>query len=209
MTSLETAPASATGAAWRKRERTPAAAGPDRRLSAAAVHATTPAAGPAREARGSRLVRLTASTGAARSARRTAAREAAGLLLHEQERPLVVVVPAKVQADRFGLALAADAHHAAGNRSAGKRAPLRRSHAGQRKPSARCRRTRRRRTAAGLARLTRYAGLPGLTGRATRTDVVEFVVRDGILELFPQAMTLHEQVAPRRERLSSRLQHPA
>src|ERR1700738_5289309 len=105
MTPLEAAAAPATGAARRKRERIGAAAGRHRRLS---VHA---APAPAGQSATPGLERLAASAGATRL---TPSAWAAWLLAHEQKRPLVVMVPAEVQADRFAFALAADAHHAAG-----------------------------------------------------------------------------------------------
>src|SRR5215204_3341251 len=59
------------------------------------------------------------------SALRTTTPRPAGLLLHIQEGPLVVVVSPLVKANRFLLALAADAHDAARNGAAESRSLLR------------------------------------------------------------------------------------
>src|SRR5258708_36992457 len=100
MPPLEAAAAPATGAAARrKRERIGATAGSHWRLS---VYA---AAAPAGQSAPTGLERLTPSTAAAGSTRLTPSAPAAWLLAHEQKRPLVVMVPAEVQAEQHALAL--------------------------------------------------------------------------------------------------------
>src|SRR5258708_23899525 len=203
MPPLEAAAAPATGAAARrKRERIGATAGSHWRLS---VYA---AAAPAGQSAPTGLERLTPSTAAAGSTRLTPSARAAWLLAHEQKRPLVVMVPAEVQADRLALALAADPHHAAGNGPADKGAALRRGGAGH---SVRQHAASGATADASLDALYGLAGsagqsrLPGLTQRAARTDVVELVVGDRILEFLPEIVPLHQQIDARRQTLSLRL----
>src|SRR5258708_38743671 len=170
MPPLEAAAAPATGAAARrKRERIGATAGSHWRLS---VYA---AAAPAGQSAPTGLERLTPSTAAAGSTRLTPSARAAWLLAHEQKRPLVVMVPAEVQADRLALALAADPHHAAGNGPADKGAALRRGGAGHSLPQQAAPRPPASPSLDAFSRLAgsaRPSQLPGLTPHPAPTGVV-------------------------------------
>lgn len=202
MTSLEAAAAPARTADRGHAERISAAAGSTRsarRLRAAPAGTTRT---PAWTTRLSRLSGLTAAAGATRSARLSAAARAARLQRNEVEYPLVVVVASEVEADRFALALAADAHHAAGDRTAADGASLLcpggLAEPGGRRPG-NC-----AAAAPGLARLTRLTG-PPLRPRLPRgprgPQVLELVVGDGILELLAQVMPLHQHVNAGRQGL--------
>jgi hypothetical protein len=147
-----------------------------------------------------RLTGLAAAAGTTGSSG-LASSGAAGLLLHvdEDKGPLVVVVPALVQADRLVLALAPDARQAArddasaeGAATTGRTTGAEPS--GRRRPSSP--RRGRRGAAARLsrARLARLAWLARLSRRAGRAEEIEVVVRDGILVLLPEEVPLHEDI---------------
>lgn len=135
--------------------------------------------------------------------------------LRIEEGPLVVVVAPEVKADRLALALAADAHHAAGHRAGGSRAaraygrgrglsdrrPAGGSTAALRGSAA----SPRRVTAEGLAGLPGLAG-PDLAGNAASSEQLEVVVGDGILVFPAQVMPLHEQIDARGKRAGLHLE---
>jgi hypothetical protein len=212
MTTLQ-ATAAATGAArepWWERRRRAAS------VAATAAAAVTSARSAGKSERTTRLSGLAAAAGTSRSAG-LASSGAAGLLLrlNVNERPLVVVVPPLIHTDRFVLALALDAHDPAGNRPAGAAAgaapPAGAAPAAGAETTGRCCSTTgrrcRRRPASG-PRLSRPARLQGLTRRSGRAEQIEVVVGDGILELLPQEMPLHEHVDARRECAGLPLEQP-
>jgi len=214
MTALGQTAASATGAPARgkwERRRWPGTAGAERPLSAAAVDArSATGTGTARPTGLSGLAGLTASAGAAGLAAPGAARR----LLHEEERPFVVMVPPQIETDRLILALAADAHHAAGNGAPAKGAALRHARRRLGRPTGR---PGRQRSAAarshltrltGLARLARNARLRDLPGSAARPNQIEIVVRDRVLEFLAEEVPLNEQIDARRQRLGLFVEQP-
>src|SRR5207249_7478926 len=116
--------------------------------------------------------------------------------------PLVVVVPPEIQPDRLVLALAAYADHPAGDGAA-------RCTEGTARRRRECglRRRARRSPAPRLSGLLRSRLDPRLTERAGR-DRIEVVVRDGVLELFPNEVSLHERVEAGRQRLRAHVVQP-
>jgi hypothetical protein len=206
------APAGSTGGKWRWHAT--AAAGED--AAAGRVRTTTTALGTTAGATGK-----STSTGAAGLA---AAARSAGLLVHEDERPLVVMVPALVEANRFFLALAHHAHHAAGDRAAEARGltaakPTRGLAA---KPAAGRTGAENLRTggaAAGRLRPTRTAGLPGATPAARLGATLagnaapgrnrqEVFPGDRVFEFLADVTPLDQCVETRRQGLRLRVVEP-
>jgi hypothetical protein len=181
--------AAARESSRRQRERLAAAAG------AARTTGTHTAAASSWTLRSTGLSGLSA-TGTSHAAR------TGRTLIHVDEVPLVVMVAPLVQADRFVLALAADAHDAAGHAAAAEHRPRRRGRlpgeTGGRRAAAPGLRTRcswRLR----LTDLPRYAG---------GTDQLEVVTSDRILEFSAQEAAVHEQVHAGGGRLGARLVEP-
>ena len=186
----------------------------------AGPHAST---GPARTAgateregtrTGSAASRTTGRATPARTARTSLpARPAARLLVHVDERPLVVVVPSLIEPDRLLLALAHDADHAAGHggRSEGAgasgRAHSRRSGAESAKSGSDASGGRAASTwsgRAGAAATQCLAALPG--DRAAHGDRIEVLARHRVLELLPEVTSLHQHVDTGRKGLSPALE---
>ena len=168
---------------------------------------------------------------AARTARLAAsAARHAGLLVHEQERPLVVMVATLVQADGLVLTLADDSHHAArGDAAVGNAEGALRLRSTAAGAGVRARPGRRRRAAAArlaglpcpglpcpglpggstLRTSAERNGLPPLAGdRAARGDGQEILASDGILELLADVPPLDQHVDARRQRLGLHLVEP-
>jgi hypothetical protein len=151
------------------------------------------------------LTRLSASAGTAAG---TAASRTAGRSVHVDERPLVVMVPPLVEADRFVLALAADAHDPADDRAAAGTAGLGPESSGRTDGS-----RRRAASAAGLAGLTAPAAsrrglLAGLAGDAALADQLEVVAGDRILVFLADETARHEEVDAPGSRLGFHLVQP-
>ena len=203
-----TARCAATGAARERRWKATAAVGetaPSRPGAAAwspsvAATASTGSAGLSGHSASAGAPRLPASAGAAR------------LLVDEDERPLVVVVPPLIKANRFFLALAHHAHHAAGDGAA--------------EPGTRCRRpgaksSRGRASAAALPRTCaerlrsgRTAarpthGLPTLAGDAAAgRNRDEVFTGDRVFEFLADVTALDQDVDAGRQRLGLRVVEP-
>src|SRR5829696_7868654 len=132
MTPLLAAATATHAAGHRKRRATRADAWTSGATSRPAAWVARTASGTARPAKrvgrrtaeriGPRTVGSATPATAIRPAASTRAAGTTGLLVDVQERPLVVVIAALIEPDRLRLALADDAHHAAGHRRRSERA---------------------------------------------------------------------------------------
>lgn len=141
--------------------------------------------------------RLPASAGAAR------------LLVDEDERPLVVMVPPLVEANRFFLALAHHAHHAAGHGAAEPGARGRR--AGAKPSSRRTAAARLRAAGAGLPATGAAAAgrLPALAGDAAAgRNRDEVFAGDRVFEFLADVTALDQDVDAGGQRLGLRVVEP-
>src|SRR6185436_11844881 len=174
--------------------RTDASAAARRNAEGARAASRSPgAAGPRAAAAGERLSSRTAGHATAPPGPATGWR-----LVDEQEGPLVVVIASLVQADRLFLALADDAHHAAGDGAAAERA-------GHLRAAGRARLDARGTTGLPTACAARDRGvLPGK--RRARADRNEVAVGDRVLELLADVPALDQHVDTGRQRLVLRLE---
>jgi hypothetical protein len=208
----DTATASRTaGESWRLY---PPAAWPN--ASAWASARTSPAA-----TRAPRTAGLSGQPATARAAGLSTSAGTAGLLVHEHEGPFVVMVPSLVEANRFCLAAADHADHAAGHRATGCAesaaaaeptaalaglAGAESAHTASRPTAA------RRRACAATGTAGAPAGthrLPALAGNRTGGgDRQEVLAGDGIFEFLADVTSLDQQIDAGGQGLRFRLVQP-